>query len=392
MRKVKRNSILNMVNSYIIDSPLPSNINYFWNFGSLLGLGLIIQVITGVILAMNYLPSIDLAFISVEHIMRDLNYGYIIRYTHANGAAMFFICLYIHIARGLYYNSYTQSNLKSTWIVGVVIFILSMATAFLGYCLPYGQLSYWAVTVICSLLTAIPIVGEELLALIWGGYSVDQPTLNRFFSFHYLLPFGIIVLVIVHLITLHNSNNKQGLSGSNNPLGIGSNIDRIRFHPYYSYKDLVGFIVLILIISSLVFYNPNLFNHSDNYIQANPLVTPISIQPEFYFLPYYAILRAIPSKLFGVVGMMGSIVILVILPRLHTSLIRGLSFAPISKIFYWVFIVNFFILGYNGAQHPEDPYVIMSQVSTIYYLSYFIIIVPIVGHLENLLFILSTKK
>lgn len=389
MKLVKRNSILNMANSFIIDSPLPSNINYLWNFGSLLGLCLIIQIVTGVILAMNYIPSIDLAFNSVEHIMRDLNYGYIIRYSHANGAAIFFICLYIHMARGLYYNSYTQSNLRGTWIVGVVIFLLTMGAAFLGYCLPFGQMSLWGSIVITNLVSAIPYIGEPLVLLIWGGFSVDQPTLNRFLSLHYLLPFIVLALVLVHLITLHNSNSNSGLAGSNNPLGIASNIDRLPFHPYYSYKDLVGFIILILILMSLVFYNPNLLGHSDNYIPANPLVTPISIQPEFYFLPYYAILRAIPSKLGGVVAMVASIVILTILPYIHTSLIRGLTFSPIGKIFFWLFIVNFLMLGYLGALHPEAPYVVLSQICTIYYFSYFIIIVPIVGHIENILFITS---
>lgn len=392
MKIVKRNSILNKVNSYMIDSPLPSNLNYMWNWGSILGLCLVIQIITGVILAMNYLPSIELAFISVEHIMRDLNNGYLIRYTHANGAAIYFISIYLHIARGLYYNSYTQSNLKNTWIVGVLIFIISMGTAFLGYCLPYGQMSYWGVTVITNLVSAIPYIGEELVRLIWGSFSVDQPTINRFFSLHYLLPFIIVSLVIVHLITLHNSNNKYNISGSNNPLGIASSIDRIMFHPYYTFKDILGFILVILVILSLVFFNPNLLNHSDNYIRANPLVTPISIIPEFYFLPYYAILRAVPSKLGGVIIMLGSIIIITMLPFIHTSLIRGLTYSPIGKGIYWIFIVNFIILGILGSKHPEKPYLMMSQISTIIYYSYFIIVIPIQGHLENVLLIIKKIK
>lgn len=393
MKVIKRNPILNIANSFIVDSPLPSNISYLWNYGSLLGLCLVIQIITGVILAMNYIPNIKLAFVSVEHIMRDLNYGYLIRYSHANGASLFFMCLYLHMARGLYYNSYTQLNLKSTWRIGVIIFVMTMATAFLGYCLPYGQLSFWGQAVITNLLSVIPYVGTNIVIWVWGSFSVDNPTLNRFFSLHYLLPFLVVALVIVHLITLHNGvgsttcngKNSKYSSGSNNPLGISSYIDRLKFHPYYSYKDLVGFVVMLMLLLVLVFYNPNLLGEVDNYTPANPLVTPTAITPETYLLPFYGILRAIPHKLGGVVVMLCSILVLLFLPNLETSLIRGLTFRPIMKIFYWFFIVNFIILGYLGSQHAEDPYILISRIATIYYLAYFIIITPLVGHLENLL-------
>ena len=292
MKLLKTHPFLSLVNSYVIDSPSPSNISYLWNYGSLLGVVLVIQIATGVTLAMHYVPHVDLAFISVEHIMRDVNYGWMIRYFHANGAAFFFIFIYIHMAKGLYYGSYKAPRVM-LWSIGVIIFLLLIITGFLGYVLPYGQMSFWGATVITNLMSAIPWIGNDFVEFLWGGFSVGNPTLNRFFSLHYLLPFILAALVIMHLIALHEH-------GSNNPLGITSNVDRIRFHPYYTFKDLVGLFVFFFLFAYFVFFNPNFFGESDNYIPANPLVTPISIVPEFYLLPFYAILRSIPHKLLGV--------------------------------------------------------------------------------------------
>jgi len=377
MKLLKSHPVLSLANSFLIDSPLPSNITYLWNFGSLLGLCLVIQIITGVTLAMHYAPATSLAFVSVEHIMRDVFYGWLIRYAHANGASFFFICVYIHIARGLYYNSYTKPRVL-LWTVGVVIYILMMATAFLGYVLPWGQMSFWGATVITNFFSAIPYIGTQLTEFIWGGFSVDNATLNRFFSLHYLLPFILAALVVVHLIALHEH-------GSNNPLGISSNVDRLPFHPYFTYKDLVGFFIFFLIFFGFVFYQPNLMGHPDNYIPANPLVTPASIVPEWYFLPFYAILRAIPSKLGGVVGMFAAILILLALPWLETSKVRGAGFRPVMKFFFWLFVINFLLLMFCGSQHAEEPFVTLSRICTIFYFSYFLIIIPVIGHLENLL-------
>jgi ubiquinol-cytochrome c reductase cytochrome b subunit len=291
LKLLKTHPFLSLVNSYVIDSPSPSNISYLWNYGSLLGVVLVIQIATGVTLAMHYVPHVDLAFISVEHIMRDVNYGWMIRYFHANGAAFFFIFIYIHMAKGLYYGSYKAPRVM-LWSIGVIIFLLLIITGFLGYVLPYGQMSFWGATVITNLMSAIPWIGNDFVEFLWGGFSVGNPTLNRFFSLHYLLPFILAALVIMHLIALHEH-------GSNNPLGITSNVDRIRFHPYYTFKDLVGLFVFFFLFAYFVFFNPNFFGESDNYIPANPLVTPISIVPEFYLLPFYAILRSIPHKLLG---------------------------------------------------------------------------------------------
>lgn len=377
MKLLKSHPVLSLANSFVIDSPLPSNITYLWNFGVLLGLCLVIQIITGVTLAMHYTPSTSLAFVSIEHIMRDVFYGWLIRYAHANGASFFFICVYIHIARGLYFNSYTKPRIL-LWSVGVIIYILMMATAFLGYVLPWGQMSFWGATVITNLFSAIPLIGQDIVQYIWGGFSVDNATLNRFFSLHYLLPFILVALVVVHLIALHEH-------GSNNPLGISSNVDKLSFHPYFTYKDLVGILFFFLIFFGFIFYQPNLMGHPDNYIPANPLVTPVSIVPEWYFLPFYAILRAIPSKLGGVICMFASLLILLALPWLESSSIRGLGFRPVMKVFFWFFVVNFFLLMYCGGVHPEEPYVTLSRICTAYYFLYFIIIIPFCGHLENIL-------
>jgi len=376
MRILKTHPVLSLINTFLTDSPLPANITYLWNFGSLLGLCLIIQLITGISLAMHYNSSITLAFISVEHIMRDVNYGWLLRYLHANGASMFFICVYIHMARGLYFGSYTKPR-ELLWSVGVIIFLLMMGTAFIGYVLPWGQMSFWGATVITSMLSAIPWLGFDLVQLVWGGFSVDNATLNRFYSLHYLLPFIIAALAIIHLMALHEH-------GSNNPLGINSNVDKVPFHPYFTYKDLFGFIIFLLFFSIFLFFNPNLLGHPDNYIPANPLVTPAHIVPEWYFLPFYAILRSIPNKLGGVIAMVSAILILLLLPLLHISYIRSSSFRPLQKILFWFFVMDVIILGWIGGQPVEDPYVLIGQIATMFYFSFFIVFIPLIGTIERL--------
>ena len=326
MRLLKSQAFLRLINSYVVDNPEPANISYLWNFGSLLGTCLVLQILTGVFLAMHYTPHVDFAFNSVEHIMRDVNAGYILRYTHANVASFFFIFVYAHIARGLYYSSYRAPRTQ-VWTIGVIILIVMMATAFLGYVLPYGQMSLWGATVITNLLSAIPFFGQDLVELIWGGFSVSNATLNRFFSLHFLLPFLLAGLVIAHLIALH-------VHGSNNPNGISNNGDRYPFHPYFIFKDLVTILAFLLALAIMVFYYPNVLGHSDNYIPANPMSTPSSIVPEWYLLPFYAILRSIPNKLLGVVAMFGSLVILLILPLTDVSRIRGSQFRPLNRFIF----------------------------------------------------------
>lgn len=377
MRILKTHPVLSLFNSFLVDSPLPSNISYFWSFGSLAGVLLATQLITGIALAMHYTPHVDLAFISVEHIMRDVNYGWLLRYIHANGASMFFIIVYIHIARGLYYGSYTSPR-ELLWSVGVIIFFLMMGTAFMGYVLPWGQMSFWAATVITNMLSAIPWVGTDLVQLVWGGFSVDNATLNRFFSLHYLLPFLILALVFVHLIALHQH-------ASNNPLGISSNIDKVPFHPYFTYKDVFGFFLFGIFFAYFVYFDPNVLGHPDNYIPANPLVTPAHIVPEWYFLPFYAILRSIPSKLGGVIAMIGAILILLVLPFVHTSEVRSSSFRPIAKKIFWFFVADVVLLGWIGGKPVEEPYIFIGQVATIFYFSYFVILTPLIGYIENIL-------
>lgn len=384
MRVLKSHPILSLVNSYIVDSPQPANISYMWNFGSLLGLCLVIQILTGIFLAMHYSPNVDLAFASVEHIMRDVNYGWAIRYTHANTASFFFICVYLHIARGLYYGSY-RSPRTLPWAIGVIILVVMMATAFLGYVLPYGQMSLWGATVITNLLSAIPWIGQSLVEFIWGGFSVSNATLNRFFSLHYLLPFVLAALAAVHLLALHTH-------GSNNPLGITGNLDRIPMHPYFVFKDLVTILFFILALSFFVFYAPNALGHPDNYIMANPMQTPASIVPEWYLLPYYAILRSIPNKLLGVVAMFASLLILLAMPLLDTSRVRGSQFRPIMRFMFWVFAANFFILMWIGSQHPESPFLEIGQISTFLYFAWFLAIVPVTGVVENTLMDLAVTK
>ena len=384
MRLLKTHVLLRLLNSYGVDSPQPANLSYLWNFGSLLATCLIIQILTGAFLAMHYTPNVDLAFNSVEHIMRDVNNGWLIRYTHANVASFFFIFVYMHIGRGLYYSSYKEPRVL-VWSIGVIILVLMMAIAFLGYVLPYGQMSLWGATVITNLLSAIPIFGQNIVELIWGGFSVSNATLNRFFSLHYLLPFLLAALSVAHLIALH-------IHGSNNPNGVTSNGDRYAMHPYFIFKDLVTIFAFFLVLSIIVFFYPNLLGHSDNYIPADPMVTPASIVPEWYLLPYYAILRSIPNKLLGVLAMFGSLLILLVLPLTDLSRIRGNTFRPAMKVAFWVFVVDFFILMWIGSQHPNSPYVEIGQVATALYFAWFLLIVPVVGFSENTLLDVATKK
>ncbi len=357
--------------------PTPRNLNYWWNFGSLAGLCLVIQIVTGIVLAMHYTPHVDLAFASVEHIMRDVNYGWLLRYVHANGASMFFVVVYIHIFRGLYFGSY-KSPREVLWFLGIIIFLLMMATAFMGYVLPWGQMSFWGATVITNLFSAIPVVGDYIVTLLWGGFSVDNPTLNRFFSLHYLLPFAIAAVVVLHILALHQH-------GSNNPLGIDANgpQDKIPFHPYYTVKDLFGIAVFLIFFSALVFYAPNMLGEVDNYIEANPLVTPAHIVPEWYFLPFYAILRSIPDKLFGVLAMFGSILLLFVLPWLDTSRVRSARFRPVFKVFFYVFIADCVLLLVCGGKPPEGIWLILGRIGTAYYFIHFLILLPVIGFWER---------
>lgn len=384
MRLLKSNSLLSLVNSYVVDSPQPANISYAWNFGSLLALCLGIQIVTGVLLAMHYTPNVDLAFISVEHIMRDVNYGWMIRYMHANVASFFFIFVYLHIGRGLYYGSYKSPRILP-WSIGVIILVLMMGIAFLGYVLPYGQMSLWGATVITNMLSAIPWIGQDFVQFVWGGFSVNNATLNRFFSLHFLLPFLLAALAVMHLLTLHTN-------GSSNPLGISSNVDKIPMHPYYIFKDLVTILLFFLALSVIIFYLPNVMGHSDNYIPANPMQTPPSIVPEWYLLPYYAILRSIPNKLLGVVAMLGSLLILLAMPILDTARVRGSQFRPLMRFAFWVFVTDFFLLMYIGSQHAEEPFITIGTIATALYFSWFIIIVPVVGVVENTLMDIATEK
>jgi ubiquinol-cytochrome c reductase cytochrome b subunit len=384
MRLLKQNSLLGLVNSYVVDSPQPANLSYAWNGGSLLATCLGIQIVTGIILAMHYTPNVDLAFVSVEHIMRDVNYGWMIRYIHANVASFFFIFVYLHIGRGLYYGSYKSPRVLP-WSIGVVILVLMMAVAFLGYVLPYGQMSLWGATVITNMLSAIPWIGHDFVQFVWGGFSVNNATLNRFFSLHYLLPFVLAALAIMHLMTLHTN-------GSSNPLGVSSNADKLPMHPYFIFKDLVTIFLFFLILALFVFYMPNVLGHSDNYIPANPMQTPPSIVPEWYLLPYYAILRSIPNKLLGVVGMLGSLLILLAMPVLDTSRVRGSQFRPLMRFAFWAFVTDFFLLMYLGSQHAEEPYITVGAIATAFYFGWFVIVVPVIGIVENTLMDIATSS
>lgn len=378
MRLIKRNPLLKLVNSYIIDSPQPSNISYLWNFGSLLAVCLIIQIITGVTLAMHYSPSIAEAFNSIEHIMRDVKNGWLVRYLHSNTASAFFTLVYLHIGRGIYYGSYRSPRI-TVWVIGSIMLILMMGIGFLGYVLPFGQMSLWGATVITNLISAIPWIGQDIVEFIWGGFSVNNATLNRFFSLHFVLPFVLAALVLMHLIAFHET------TGSNNPLGISGNYDRLPFAPYFLFKDLITIFIFLFILSIFVFFMPNVLGDSENYIIANPMQTPAAIVPEWYLLPFYAILRSIPNKLLGVIAMFSALLILLVLPFVDLGRSRGIQFRLLSKVFFYIFVINFFTLLWLGAKHVEDPFIVMGQITTAIYFIYFLFIVPIISILENTL-------
>jgi ubiquinol-cytochrome c reductase cytochrome b subunit len=369
--------IFSFLQAHAIDYPAPRNFNYWWNFGSLALVMLIVQLLTGIVLAMHYTPHTAYAFDSVERIMRDVNWGWMIRYIHMNGASFFFIIVYIHMFRGLYYGSYKAPR-EILWILGVTIFLLMMATAFMGYVLPWGQMSFWGATVITNLFSAIPLVGETIVSYLWGGYSVGNPTLNRFFSLHYLLPFMIAGVVALHIWALH-------VPGQNNPTGIPikSGKDAVPFTPYATIKDIFAVVVFLIFFAYWVFYMPNYLGHADNYIPANPAVTPSHIVPEWYFLPFYAILRAIPDKLGGVIAMGAAIVIWVFMPWLDTSKVRSTAYRPLYKQFFWIFVIVCFLLGWLGSRPAEGWYVIASQICTVYYFAHFLIVLPVLGFVER---------
>ncbi len=369
--------VFTFMNKELTDYPTPRNLNYWWNFGSLAGIVLVIMIVTGILLAMQYTAHVDYAFDSVERIMRDVNSGWLLRYIHMNGGSAFFIVVYIHIFRGLYYGSYKEPR-QILWILGIVILLLMMMTAFMGYVLPWGQMSFWGAKVITNLFSAFPLVGDWIVTLLWGGFTVDNPTLNRFFSLHYLMPFVIVAVVVLHLWALHRF-------GSNNPLGIDAKgpQDKIPFNPYYTIKDLFGLGVFLVLFSGFVFFAPNFFGEPDNYIPANPLVTPTHIVPEWYFLPYYAILRSIPDKLLGVIAMFASILILMVLPWLDRTPVRSARFRPIYKQFFWVLFLDCLVLGYIGAKPPEGAFLVVGRLATAYYFLHFLVVIPLICKLER---------
>ena len=358
--------------------PTPANLNFWWTFGGILTVCLLIQIITGIVLAMHYTPNSEHAFASVQHIMRDVNYGWLIRYVHANGSSMFFLAVYVHIFRGLYYGSYKAPR-ELLWMVGVIIYLLMMATAFMGYVLPWGQMSFWGATVITNLFSSIPLVGDEIVSWLWGGFAVGNPTLNRFFALHYLLPFVIVGVVLLHVWSLH-------VSGNGNPTGLDvKKVDKetVPFHPYYTVKDGFVIVMFLLLFAYFVFFHPNLLGHPDNYIEANPLVTPAHIVPEWYLLPFYAILRAIPDKLGGVIVMFGALGVLLLLPWLDTSKIRSAKFRPLYRQFFFIFLLVCLGLGWLGAQPAEGGYVIAARILTVYYFAHFFIVLPALGYIEK---------
>jgi ubiquinol-cytochrome c reductase cytochrome b/c1 subunit len=373
----RRLPIAGLIHSSFVAYPTPRNLNYWWTFGGILTFMLGVQIITGIVLAMHYTPHVDFAFNSVEGIMRDVNYGWLLRYLHANGASMFFLAVYIHMFRGMYYGSYKDPR-EVLWILGVILYLLMMATGFMGYVLPWGQMSFWAATVITNLFSAIPLVGEPIVTWLWGGYSVGNPTLNRFYSLHYLLPFVIAGVVVLHVWALH-------VVGQNNPTGVEpkSDTDTVPFTPYATIKDSFVMVVFCILFAWFVFYLPNYMGHADNYIPANPAVTPTHIVPEWYYLPFYAILRAIPNKLMGVAALFGSIAILAFLPWLDTSRVRSARYRPLFKQFFWLFVIVCVLLGYLGSQPPEGGYVIAARICTVYYFAHFLIVLPLLGLFEK---------
>ena len=373
----ERLPIMELVQGQALDFPTPKNLNYWWTFGGILAVMLVVQIVTGIILVMHYTPHVDYAFQSVEHIMRDVNSGWMIRYMHANGASMFFIAVYIHMFRGMYYGSYKAPR-EVLWMIGVLIYLVMMATAFMGYVLPWGQMSFWGAKVITNLFSAIPFVGDSITTLLWGGYSVDNPTLNRFFSLHYLLPFVLAALIGLHIWALH-------VPGNNNPTGVSvkSSQDTLPFHPYYTMKDAFAIVVFLMFFAAWIFFAPNYLGHAINYQEANPLVTPAHIVPEWYYLPFYAILRAVPDKLGGVIAMFGSILVLFALPWLDTSKVRSGNYRPLFKGFFWIFAIVCVALGYLGSKPAEGLYVVFSRILTIYYFAHFLVILPLLGLLES---------
>ncbi len=383
MRLLKSHSLLKLINDYLYDASQPVTLNYNWNYGSLLAVCLVIQIMTGVTLAMHYIPNILEAFDSVEHIMRDVNNGWLVRYLHSNTASAFFFLVYLHIGRGIYYGSYRAPR-TLVWAIGTIILIVMMATGFLGYVLVYGQMSLWGATVITNLISAIPWIGQDIVEFIWGGFSVNNATLNRFFALHYLLPFVLAALVLMHLIVLH------AVAGSSNSIGVGCFYDRITFSPYYIFKDLVTIFMFIFFLSVLVFFMPNLLGDSENYIMANPMQTPSAIVPEWYLLPFYAILRSIPSKLLGVIAMFSAMLALMILPITDLGRSKGSQFRSLTKLNFWIFVMNFLILMNLGAKHVEYPFIEFGQISTFLYFIYFLLIVPVASFIENILINLRT--
>nr|ADO22054.1 cytochrome b [Lampetra sp. DAB-2010]ADO22055.1 cytochrome b [Lampetra sp. DAB-2010] len=375
----KTHPLLSLGNNMLVDLPSPANISAWWNFGSLLSLCLILQIITGLILAMHYTANTELAFSSVMHICRDVNNGWLVRNLHANGASMFFICIYAHIGRGIYYGSYLY---KETWNVGVILFALTAATAFVGYVLPWGQMSFWGATVITNLISAVPYVGDDIVVWLWGGFSVSNATLTRFFTFHFILPFIMAAMTMIHIMFLHQT-------GSSNPLGVNSNLDKVQFHPYFSFKDIFGFVILLGVLFMISLLAPNALGEPDNFIYANPLSTPPHIKPEWYFLFAYAILRSIPNKLGGVLALAAAIMILLVIPFAHTSKQRGIQFRPLAQITFWTLITDLALLTWLGGEPAEHPFILMTQIASTMYFMIFILILPILGRLEDKLILLS---
>nr|QMS50925.1 cytochrome b [Metschnikowia matae] len=386
----KSNPYLALANSYLMDSPQPSSMNYWWNVGSLLGLCLVMQMASGIFLAMHYSSNMELAFNSVEHMMRDVNGGWLIRYMHANGASFFFMAMYLHIGKALYYGSYKSPRVL-VWTMGVMMFMLTMATAFMGYCTVYGQMSHWGATVMTNLLSAMPFIGSDLVPVMWGGFSVSNPTIQRFFALHFLLPFMLAALVMMHLMALH-------IHGSSNPVGMTGNLDRMTgnldrmpMHSYFMFKDLMTVFVFLLMFSLFVFFSPNTLGHPDNYMPGNPMVTPASMVPEWYLLPFYAMLRSMPDKLGGVMAMFAAMLMLLMLPMTDRSVMRGNTFKVLSKFSFYLFVFNFLLLGNLGQLHVEVPFIVLGQFATVYYFSYFTILVPVISTMENILFYIGNK-